>query len=83
MQAPPAGEPLKINLEATTGVIGALVKYLYKDVVDKDDITEDLIALASKYNLTQLKVSTPIPWLVQFSLVRSFTRAHFEKVIFT
>ena len=35
MQAPPAGEPLKIHLEATTGVIGALVKYLYKDVVDK------------------------------------------------
>ena len=55
MQAPPAGEPLKIHLEATTGVIGALVKYLYKDVVDKDDITEDLIALAVKYNLVQLK----------------------------
>ena len=55
MQAPPAGEHLKIHLEATTGVIGALVKYLYKDVIDKEDITEDLIALAVKYNLTQLK----------------------------
>merc|ERR1711934_860684 len=30
-------------------------KYLYTDAVDPDDITEDLIALASKYNLTQLK----------------------------
>jgi len=55
MQAPPAGEPLKIHLDATTGAVGALVKYLYTDAVDPDDITEDLIALASKYNLTQLK----------------------------
>merc|ERR1712241_1660705 len=55
MQAPPAGEPLKIHLDATTGAVGALVKYLYTDAVDDDDITEDLIALASKYNLVQLK----------------------------
>ena len=26
---------------------------------------------------------TPIPWFVRFSLMHSFTRAHFEKVIFT
>ena len=56
MQAPPVGEPLKIHLDATTGAVGALVKYLYTDAVDNDDITEDLIALASKYNLVQLKV---------------------------
>ena len=31
--------------------------FRYTDAVDPDDITEDLIALASKYNLTQLKVS--------------------------
>ena len=55
MQAPPAGEPLKIHLDATTGAVGALVKYLYTDAVDPDDITEDLIALASNYNLAQLK----------------------------
>merc|ERR1712186_289494 len=55
MQAPPVGEPLKIHLDATTGAVGALVKYLYTDAVDNDDITEDLIALASKYNLVQLK----------------------------
>jgi len=55
MQAPPAGESLKIHLDATTGAVGALVKYLYTDAVDDDDITEDLIGLASKYNLTQLK----------------------------
>ena len=57
MQAPPVGEPLKIHLDATTGAVGALVKYLYTDAVDNDDITEDLIALASKYNLVQLKVN--------------------------
>ena len=55
MQAPPAGEPLKIHLDAKTGAVGALVKYLYTDAVNENDITEDLIALASKYNLTQLK----------------------------
>ena len=43
-------------MDATTGAVGALVKYLYTDAVDNDDITEDLIALASKYNLVQLKV---------------------------
>ena len=55
MQAPPAGESLKIHLDANTGAVGALVKYLYTDAVNDGDITEDLIALASKYNLTQLK----------------------------
>ena len=57
MQAPPAGEHLKIHLDATTGAVQAMVKYLYTDAVDTDEITEDLIGLASKYNLIQLKVS--------------------------
>merc|ERR1712038_2077917 len=55
MQAPPAGEHLKIHLDATTGAVQAMVKYLYTDAVDTDEITEDLIGLASKYNLIQLK----------------------------
>jgi len=52
---PASEEPLRIPLEVTTASIKALVKYLYTDSVDNDDITEDLIALSEKYNLTQLK----------------------------
>ena len=33
-----------------------------------------------KFLLNEL--CTPIPWFVRFSLLRSFTRAHFEKAIF-
>ena len=54
-QSLPSGEPLKIHLDAKTGAVLALVKYLYTDTADNIDITEDLITLASKYNLTQLK----------------------------
>jgi len=55
MQGTPPEGLLKINMDASTGAVGALVKYLYTDSVDNDDITEDLIALATKYKLTQLR----------------------------
>ena len=55
-QSPPNGEPLKIHLDATTEAVRVLVKYLYTDAnIDSNDVTEDLINLASKYNLNQLK----------------------------
>ena len=73
MQAPPASEPLKIHLDATNGAVGALVKYLYTDAVDPDVITEDLIALASKYNLTQLKVSRNFS-ILKYSKIISCSR---------
>ena len=56
MQSTPNGESLKIHLDGSIGAVRALVKYLYTDAnIDNIDITEDLIMLASKYNLIQLK----------------------------
>lgn len=48
-------EALKIHVDASTEAVSACIKYLYTDSVDKDDISEDLIGLATKYSLTQLK----------------------------
>lgn len=54
-ESPPGSEGLKIHLDANSDAVKALIKYLYTDSVGIDDISEDLIALATKYNLTQLK----------------------------
>jgi len=55
MQQSPPGEAMKIHVDANTEAVSALVKYLYTDAVDMSGITEDLIALSTKYSLTQLK----------------------------
>jgi len=48
-------EEVKIHLDVSTEALETLVKYLYTDSVAHEDITEDLVALSEKYNLTQLK----------------------------
>jgi len=54
-QEKPVGEALKIHVDASTKSVEALIKYLYTDALENNDITEDLIALSEKYNLDQLK----------------------------
>lgn len=50
-------EEVKIHLDVSTEALETLVKYLYTDSVAHEDITEDLVALSEKYNLTQVRVS--------------------------
>ena len=49
-------EEVKIHLDVSTEALETLVKYLYTDSVAHEDITEDLVALSEKYNLTQVRI---------------------------
>ena len=55
----PEGEdpntPLRIMTESCTATTQAMIKYLYTDSLETQEITEDLMSLAEKYQLGQLK----------------------------
>ena len=59
-----ASEELREAIDASTDALKAMMKYLYTDTVDNDDITEDLMNLADKYELAQLK-ELCIPYLIK------------------
>ena len=42
-------------IDASTDSLKAMVKYLYTDSLEQQDINEDLMTLADKYQLTQMK----------------------------
>ena len=48
-------EPLREVIDASTDALRAMVKYLYTDSLENQDINEDLMTLADKYELTQMK----------------------------
>ena len=45
----------EVSVDASTEALKAMVKYMYTDCLDDADITEDLMKLAEKYELMQLK----------------------------
>ena len=45
----------EVSVDASTEALKAMVKYMYTDSLDDADITEDLMKLAEKYELVQLK----------------------------
>jgi len=47
--------PLRIMTEACTATTQAMIKYLYTDSLETQEITEDLMSVAEKYQLGQLK----------------------------
>ena len=49
------GEPLKESVDASAEGLKAMVKYLYTDILDNTSINEDLMNLADKYELSQMK----------------------------
>ena len=48
-------EPLKESIDASAEGLKAMVKYLYTDILDDTNINEDLMNLADKYELAQMK----------------------------
>jgi len=50
-----SSEGLRISIGASTMAVMALVRYMYTDAIENDDISEDLIDLADKYNMGELK----------------------------
>ena len=49
------GEPIKESIDASTEALQAMIKYLYTDNLDGNAINEDLMNLADKYGLSQMK----------------------------
>lgn len=49
------GELLRESIDSSTEALKAMVKYLYTDTLENADINEDLMNLADKYELTQMK----------------------------
>merc|ERR1719228_1001573 len=49
------GEPCRESIDSSTEALKAMVKYLYTDTLENTDINEDLMNLADKYELTQMK----------------------------
>ena len=55
MSAQTSAELLREPIDASTDAVKTMVKYLYTDTLDNQDINEDLMNLADKYELTQMK----------------------------
>ena len=49
------GELLRESIDSSTEALKAMVKYLYTDTLEIADINQDLMNLADKYELTQMK----------------------------
>jgi len=49
------GEPCRESIDSSTEALKAMVKYLYTYTLENTDINEDLMNLADKYELTQMK----------------------------
>ena len=55
LSAQTSAELLREPIDASTDAVKTMVKYLYTDTLDNQDINEDLMNLADKYELTQMK----------------------------
>ena len=49
--------------EACTATTQAMIKYLYTDSLETQEITEDLMSLAEKYQLGQLKEQVSVVFI--------------------
>ena len=49
------GEPIRESTDSSTEALKAMVKYLYTDTLEDGNINEDLMNLADKYELSQMK----------------------------
>ena len=48
-------EPIRESTDSSTEALKAMVKYLYTDTLEDGNINEDLMNLADKYELSQMK----------------------------
>ena len=72
------GEPVRESIDASTEAIKAMVKYLYTDNLENTDINEDLMNLADKYELSQMK-ELCLPFFVKKVYTLAY-KSHYKKM---
>ena len=75
-------EEVKIHLDVSTEALETLVKYLYTDSVAHEDITEDLVALSEKYNLTQVRIPSIFLNFFHYIYFREIDRNLISRIFF-